>query len=289
VIRLFANAKVNLALDITGVREDGYHLMDMLNRSAGLSDILTIRKSEGKEHVLLVDGSEVSDPSSNLVMKAVREIEKMTGGAIRPLELDLTKNIPAQAGLGGGSADAAAALIGVSELLNLRLTGEELQRAAGKLGADIPFCLTGGAARVTGIGETVRPVPDNCAYSFVILMPDGGKSTAEAFREADSRILRHPDICRAERCLTRGDLEGLAQSLDNAFFDREKDALTASLIAQLLQGGALGASLTGSGAAVFGLFSDREEARACAGRCRKEGMRAWACEPAASGVAVDPV
>jgi len=284
-ITLLGHAKVNLALDITGQRPDGYHMMDMINRSVDLSDRLTIKKSKGREHTLLL-GAKIRDDPHNTVLRAADRVARFLETDLHPMDFEMDKKIPAMAGLGGGSADAAAAIVGINNLLELKLTDSQLQQIGLSVGADVPFCIKGGAARVKGIGEVIRPIEDACQYIMVIVKPYRKRSTAEAFRELDKGNLCHPDVQLAEKYLTAGDLAGLSGCIGNAFFNPVTDTQTGELLDRLKREGALGASMSGSGSAVFGLYQDPELAAVCVENFRKDNVLAFVSNPLDCGVSI---
>ena len=172
-----AHAKINWALNITGSRDDGYHLMDMLMQSIDLADDLTVEPAEGL--ALAVDGAPAGE--ENLVLRAAMALNRFAGTSCGA-SMALTKRVPARAGLGGGSADCAAAMIALSALWGLNIPDKALLQIGEKLGADVPFCLTGGLARVTGIGEHIHPIDNPPEIPLVLVRPGGGLSTAAVFR-----------------------------------------------------------------------------------------------------------
>lgn len=286
-IKLAANAKINLTLDITGKRPDGYHLLDMVNRSVDLCDEVTLTRAKSGETTVRSNARFLPGDERNLALRAARALADATGAALPALDIFIKKRIPTQAGLGGGSADAAAVLVGLNDMLELGLTQKELCDIGETVGADVPFCVAGGAARVQGIGEVITPIDDNCDYSVVISMPKHGRSTREAFAAFDSGAAFHrPDTDALLRCLADGDTGGMAIHLLNVFCSAAPDEETYTLIAYLLSRGALGASMSGSGAAVFGIFADILDARRCCTALRARGLRVYATRPADQGVMI---
>ena len=255
-ISLRANAKLNLALDVLGRREDGYHLMDMVNVSVSLCDELVLVKNGlGVTRLLDESGRAAIGADKNLAVRAARALAAELGLGELGCDITLKKNIPSEAGLGGGSADAAAVLRGAARLFSADIDEGTMLRLAAAIGADVPFCMTGGAARVGGIGEELRPIPNGCELGFVIAMPPAGCSTAEAFRRLDSAGgYQRPDCDAVERALVGGDIAALAESVKNVFETSWNDPVTVRLKRALLKSGAAAAALTGSGAAVYGLF-----------------------------------
>ena len=260
-----AHAKINWALNITGRRPDGYHELDMVMQTVELADTLSFEAAP--ELSLTVDGRVPDDAEANLVMRAARALNARTGrndGA----RMALVKRIPARAGLGGGSADCAAALKALDRLWGLSLSMAELVRIGAALGADVPFCLTGGLAQVSGIGERVRPVPGAPALPLVLVTPGGGLSTRDVFTAWDAGGW-------PETPLDSAALAGAVVRRDPAAIDRLcANALTAPAVhmlpeigtqmARLRALGAQAAFMTGSGSTVVGLFADDGAARSAA-------------------------
>ena len=289
---LKARAKINWTLDITGRREDGYHLMDMLMQSVELHDVLWLEKQDflslhsAEENVVSEAGAdkESSAPvpfdEKNLVIKAARALQKYADieyGA----KITLKKGIPSGAGMGGGSADAAAALVGLNELWELGLSMGELKKIGLTLGADVPFMLTGGLARVSGIGEIIRPVEPAPEIWLTLWQPCDGLSTGEIFSGFDStpeeKVL-HPRNDDAEKALTTQDLPALCAAMENVLqpVSVEKREEIARAIEKLkAASGCYGAMMTGSGSVVYGVFGTKEEAeQAKTMLCEEKGFAA---------------
>ncbi|MGI5877991.1 MAG: 4-(cytidine 5'-diphospho)-2-C-methyl-D-erythritol kinase [Christensenellales bacterium] len=259
-IVLEARAKVNLSLHVTGRRSDGYHTLDTIMASIDLADTLRIRE-RGRGITLRVEGGAPAG-EENLAMRAARLLEPLSGG--RGADMLLIKRIPAQAGLGGGSADAAAALIGLNRLWGLDLPPCALARCALKLGADVPFMLTGGLARCRGVGEDIAPLPFTGGLPLLIIRGGEGLSTAAVYRALDQmgapRPAGSPDA--AEDAFRRSDRACLAAALGN---DLEAPARALGLPvdairSDLIESGALAARMTGSGSAFFGLYESVDAA-----------------------------
>ncbi len=263
-----ACAKINWALNITGRRDDGYHRLDMLMQSIALADELTVAESD--QMALTVNGETPPDARDNLVVRAARALNRYTGLHYRA-DMALTKRIPARAGLGGGSADCAAALTALSDEWGLGLSGSEALRGIGlSLGADVPFCLTGGLARVSGIGEVIEPVPGAPEIPLVLVTPGGGLSTGAVFALWDKGGWPEVELDTAALAdaVCRKDLPAVDRLCANA--------LTAPAVALMPEIGrligdmrALGAGaafMTGSGSTVVGAFSDAADARRAAER-----------------------
>ncbi len=264
MLRLAAKAKINWTLDILGTREDGYHEMDMLMSSVELSDTLEMEPADGL--ALTVMGEiPVFAQGDNLVLKAARALQKATGCS-KGANMRLYKHIPVGAGMGGGSADAAAALKGLADLWSLSISRQELMQIGRSLGADVPFMLTGGVARVGGMGETIKPLPVATSIWLVLTQPCRGLSTAEIFQGFDSlpsQDIFRPETDRAEMALREGDLQNLARSMGNVMepISLAKRPEMGEAKEALKEQGALRAMMTGSGSVVYGVFDTETKAR----------------------------
>ena len=275
-----AHAKINLTLDVTGVRPNGYHDVEMVMQSIGLFDELSAKRTSGKELSLScrlsdeLGGLTLPTGSKNLVWKAAlkffdacneegplkRELPKDTG-----VVFTLIKNIPAEAGMGGGSTDAAAALLALNILFETDFTTEELCRIGAKVGADVPFCVLGGTALAEGIGEILTPLPAAPNTHLLLVKPPVGASTKEIY---DGLVLDentiHPDTQGMIKALEDKDYALMCRKLSNVL-----EPVTIGLLPvigeikeKILVFGADAALMSGSGSTVFGLFSDKEKALA---------------------------
>lgn len=278
MLQLEARAKINWTLDILGCREDGYHLMDMLMQSVALADIVTLEDAERLSlrvapggHTTAVSAGEASaEPvpadERNIAYKAAVALQKYTG-CRKGASICLQKNIPSGAGMGGGSADAAAVLVGLNRLWSLGLAREELLEIGLGLGADVPFMLTGGLARVGGIGEKIKVLAPAPVVWLALVQPCDGLSTKEIFTAYDSpapgAVFARPRTEAAQQALLRGDLAALARAMDNVLEDisNTKRPAIANTVKELEQAGALRGMMTGSGSVVYGVFANESSAR----------------------------
>ena len=258
-IELPAPAKLNLTLDITGIAPDSYHTLDMVMHTISLCDRIAI--SCAAELELACPPWLPSGPG-NLVWKAAAALREYAGintGA----HIEIVKHIPAQAGMGGGSADAAATLKGLNELWKLGLSLKELCGIGIKLGSDVPFALQGGTARVRGVGEAIEPIAGVNPLWFAIALPNGGVSTAQCYRRYDEvGAAVRPDNNKFVEALRQGDIRAMAMHSGNALERAAVGLLPAigGLLAQMRATGAKYCAMTGSGAAVFSVFEREDEA-----------------------------
>lgn len=259
-VTVLAPAKLNLALDITGLRPDGYHTVDMIMQAVSLYETVEVARSKG--YSLRCPKSPVPCDDRNTATKAAAAFFTETG-LLAGADITVHKTVPTRAGMAGGSADAAAVLVALNELYAARLPLAELCRIGALVGADVPFSLQGGTARVRGIGEQLTPLPPLPPCWFTVAMPKGGVSTPQAYSRYDevgSPV--HPSLDAAEAAIRAGSLPALLPHMQNALQTASGDALTAQLCAVFRASGALAAMMTGSGAAVFGLFETEAAAKA---------------------------
>ena len=261
-LTLEAHAKINLTLDILSKRTDGYHEVRMIMQSLALSDSVTLERREEPGILLETDAPDIPRDSRNLCVKAAENLYErchLTGG----LRIGLAKQIPAAAGLAGGSSDAAAVLLGMRTLYDLALTDSELYEEGRRIGADVPFCMLGKTALSEGIGEILTPVPAVLPFAILLVKPAASVSTREIYEAYDSMQTDvHPDTEGMLEALSRGDAAGISRRLANVLEPvTERFCPEIGRIrALLLQNGASGARMSGSGPTVFGLFSNREAA-----------------------------
>ncbi len=274
-----APAKINLTLDIVGTREDGYHLLESLFQSVDMCDVIVVKdKRFSKKITLKADGCDCP-VEKNTAYKAAAAFRNYTG-IKKGVHLCLHKNIPQQAGMGGGSADAAGVLLALNKLFETNLTTEQLCEIGLTVGADVPFCLVGGTAYVTGIGENVQPLPPLPDCSIVIAQPDQGISTKEAYAAVDNaQILTRPDNAAAIAALKAGDLAGVCKQAVNVFEAATLLPGVAYIRKRMEQFHPLCSQMTGSGSCVFAVFEDEDTAEACLADLQKDYPTAFICHP----------
>ncbi|HEY0379289.1 MAG TPA: 4-(cytidine 5'-diphospho)-2-C-methyl-D-erythritol kinase [Pyrinomonadaceae bacterium] len=276
-------AKINWRLHVLGRRADGYHELRTIFQTVTLHDQLTFAAHDGDELRLTSASSEIPLDESNLIWRAaaaLRDARRLSRGA----SIHLEKVIPVEAGLGGGSSNAAVTLLGLARLWELETSLEELAAIGTKLGADVPFFLTGGTALGTGLGTEITPLDDLAAEHLLIVKPEAKVSTAEAYRALNSPALTKAggdiilSISRADEQFTDSHPIALHNDFEPVVFplkpeiERAKDAL--------LNAGARSALLAGSGSSVFGVF-DKRETRERAALALKGGGR-WHIFPCAA-------
>ena len=255
-----AQAKINWSLDVCAGRDDGYHELDMLMQRVDLSDVLTFERARWL--TLTVNGRALPVGGRNLVMQAAQALNQYMGKRCGA-RISLAKNIPIRAGLGGGSADCAAALIALNRLWDLRLPVDKLLEIGRSLGADVPYCIAGGFAHVRGMGEKISALGQAERFPLVIVHVGRGLSTAAVFAQFDrmGQSLHLDNGALAQAILAR-DLERIDRLSGNAL-EAPSIALMPEIGAAMARLRALGARvvrMSGSGSAVFGAFRTAAEA-----------------------------
>ena len=254
-----AFAKVNLFLDITGRLENGYHTLNTVMQQIDLYDEITAEVSEGNGIYISCDNPAVPCNEKNIAYKAATAFLSETGKKAR-VDIRIKKNIPLEAGMGGSSTDGAAVLKALNEIYGYPLTDEKLCEIGAGLGADVPFCITGGTMVCKGIGEIMTPVQCLKDYVFLIVKPDFSCSTPAGYRAYDENpVPENMDFEEFVASLPHG-AEKWAGKMYNVFEKLYDDERIAEITDTMRKYGALGSILTGSGSAVFGVFKDRKTA-----------------------------
>lgn len=265
-----AFAKLNLTLDILGKREDGYHDLRMVMQSITLADTLTLEENRGEGLRVSANLRFLPTGEKNLAAAAALRFWEALGREPEDLDIRIEKRIPVCAGMAGGSSDAAAVLRALNQRSGEPFSPKELARLGERVGSDVPYCVLGGTALAEGRGEVLTPLPPLPRCWVVACKPDFPISTPELFAQADRvKLRRRPDTAGLVAALEAGDLGGVARRMYNVF----EDVLPARLYTRvaeikniLIQCGALGANMSGSGPTAFGLFDRLEaaqEARSC--------------------------
>lgn len=278
-MRVIANAKINLTLDITGVRPDGFHTLCSVMAPVSLCDEIVINSSESSGIGFDCSIKELCTQDNLCVRAAKLFFENIGKTAAAAIYLD--KKIPFPAGLGGGSADAAAVLRGLNEMYGFPLTADELLSLAARLGSDVPLCLKNRACICEGRGEVLTEIDIPFEFDIVIAIGKARLSTPEVYRKYDAAgpDARH-DTEQFVSAIKSRDFDKAIDSLGNAF-EPITDILapeTCDLRARMTALGALNARLSGSGPAVYGIFENAEKAKIAAEALKKEGYFAVICK-----------
>ena len=257
-----APAKINIGLDVVGRREDGYHEVRMIMQSIRLFDRLTLDRKKDPGVRLTTNLKFLPTDENNLIVKSAKMLMKefnLEGG----LNINLEKRIPVAAGMAGGSTDAASTMIAINQMYDLNLSNSQLMKRAAKIGADIPYCIMKGTALAEGIGEKLSTVPKLPNCTVLIVKPKIHVSTKEVYSKLtlDENTI-HPDINVMIDDLKKKDLEGLCSHIGNTL-----EGVTIPMYPEIddikkfmMENGALGSLMSGSGPTVFGIFDDKDKA-----------------------------
>ncbi len=262
-----ARAKLNLSLDVLNKRADGFHDMRMVMQSAALCDDIYIELRQPGFFLADTNRSYIPRDERNVAVRAAKKFLEATG-IDTGVYINITKRIPVCAGLGGGSSDAAAVLRALNLLLGTGMAAPALERIAAGVGSDVAFCVAGGTALAEGRGELLTELPGLRETPLVICMPNFSCSTPELFSRIGHRTSRcKPDTAGIISSLHSGDVRGVARRMYNVFedvLDRRASGTVSEIKNALLDAGAMGAAMSGSGSAVYGLFASNSEAQSAA-------------------------
>lgn len=270
-----ALAKINIGLDVTGIREDGYHEVRMIMQTVNLFDKLTIKKVEDGTVSMKTNLRYLPVDDDNLCIKAakllINEFNIKQG-----VEIQLEKHIPVAAGMAGGSTDGAAVLFAMNRLFNLGLSQKDLMERGVKLGADVPYCVMRGTALAEGIGEVLSPLPPMIKCPVLIAKPGISVSTKQVYEALDSKFdtVTHPDIDQLIADIEAKDLHALCSHMGNVLEEVTipMHPIISDIKQNMLENGAVGAMMSGSGPTVFGFFEDNKTARKAKEALTKSGM-----------------
>lgn len=258
-----ASAKINLGLDVVRRREDGYHEVKMIMQTISLYDKINLEKTDKKGITLSVDKSFLPADETNLAYKAAKllmdEFDVSEG-----VHIDMKKHIPIAAGMAGGSADAAAVLYGVNKMFRLGLSIEDLKTRGVKIGADVPYCIMRGTALSEGIGEILTPLPAPPSCKVLVLKPPINVSTKYVYENLHANELKyHPDIDGMVEAIKNSDLDTMVSKMGNVLetVTVKEYPIIQEIKELMMENGAIGSLMSGSGPTVFGLFNDEEKAK----------------------------
>ena len=277
-----AYAKLNLTLDVLGKREDGYHDLQSVMQTVSVRDDIEIDVGTGKPWKLVCDKEGIPCDERNLAWKAAKVYCEAMNKDPDGLEIRITKRIPSGAGMGGGSADAAAVLRALNNHYGNPLSIFALAELGAQVGSDVPFCVICGTAMCEGRGERIRKLPDMPDCIFVVCKPEFSVSTPELYKKIDEvTIADRPDNRAMESALLAGDLEKIAHGLCNVFDPVvTADHLELNYIKSLFhQYGAITYQMTGSGSAVFAIVSEFEIAAVMCNMLKSNYPDVFICKP----------
>ena len=277
-----ALAKLNLSLDVLGKRPDGYHDMKMVMQSITLSDDITVVDNDGQGIRVSSNVGFLPTNEKNLAVAAALRFYESLGKEPRSVDLSLEKSIPVCAGMAGGSSDAAAVLRALNEMEGRPYDVMELAKVGEKVGSDVPYCVLGTTALAEGRGEVLTNLTKLPRCWVVVCKPDFPVSTPELFGKIDRCKVRcRPDTDGMIRALEQGDLEGVARRMYNVFEDvlpERQRSRVRDIKNTLIQCGALGANMSGTGPTAFGLFEDETAAREAYAQLKEQYKETYLAE-----------
>lgn len=263
-MKIKAYAKINILLDIVGIKENGYHLLEMIMQSIDLYDVIDINKIE-KGIKIKCNKSYIPVNNKNIAYKAA-ELFMKTYGINEGVSINIYKNIPTSAGLGGGSADGAAVMKAMRKIFNVDISNKELEELGVKIGADVPFCVSGGTALCEGIGEIITPMSKFQNKILVVVKPKFGVSTKWVYSEYDNlNSVKKPETEKILNAVKNDDLKLVSSKMANVLEEVtiNKYGIIDGIKKDMLKFGALGAMMSGSGPSVFAFFEDSLSAQRC--------------------------
>lgn len=260
-VKVKAYAKINLMLDIISTRKDGYHDLFMIMQSINLYDIVTISETKSKKITITCNIDDIPLDEKNIAYKAADAFFKANKIKNKGINIDIVKRIPHQAGLAGGSADGAAVLVALNELLSTNLSDDELCDIGVKIGADVPFCIKGGTLLAQGIGDVLHKVKPLRKCFILIAKPDYGVNTGKAYALFDSNGKVHtPDKFGMLCAMQNRDLNEICAKMENVFEQFIEVPNKVDIKEVMRNNSALGVCMSGSGPTVFGIFDEKEKA-----------------------------
>ena len=270
-MKIKAYAKINIALDVVGKREDGYHLLKMIMQTVDLYDVIEITKIDS-DIKLICNKPYVPIDERNLAYKAAK-LFKETYNIEDGVSINLIKNIPVSAGMAGGSTDAAGVLKVMNRIFNINASDEELRALGLKLGADVPYCINGGTALCEGIGEKITQLKPFNDKIVVIVKPPFGVSTKEVYKDFDlSKVIFHPRTEDIIRAMENDDIHFVSNNMKNLLENvtLRKHRVILNIKESMRSYDALGTMMSGSGPTVFAFFDDMLKAQICYDEMKKK-------------------
>lgn len=287
-MKLKANAKINLVLDITGIKKNGYHSLFTIMQSVSLGDVVTVEKTTGEAITVSCDVPGVPTDSSNIVYKCADKFFQYAGiNENKGVHIHIEKKTPFGAGMGGGSADGAAVLVALNKLFGINYPEKVLCRIGVKVGADIPFCIVGGTSLCLDTGAIVAPLNDIDGYYIVVVKPEYSISTKEAYGAVDALgYIKHPKNYEMLELLNEGETDNALKLCSNVFEQALDVPGRVDIKAVCNKNGALASCMTGSGSAVYGIFKEKVQAEKSAEELKKDFKNVFICTPENVGVEI---
>ena len=286
-IKVKAPAKINLTLEVLGKRPDGYHNISTVMQAVDLYDVITITDNDSGKVTISCNYEGVPCDDSNICAKAAYRFFDYCKMDVRGVHIDINKTIPTQAGLAGGSSDGAAVIFALNQLFSAHLNPADMNAIAERVGADVPFCVQGGTKLCTGIGATLKKLPSLSCSDIVICKPDAVSiSTAEAYKKVDA-LAPHP--CYTDemvKAIYSRDMFMITSTIFNDFELALQIPEVNEIKSVMLKNKAKGAGMSGSGSAVFAVFTSSKKAQKCCDELREKYPQTFLCKPVNIGCEV---
>ncbi len=284
-MKVKAAAKINLMLDILKRLENGYHSLFMIMQSVDLFDVVTVDKNNENKIIIECDKDGVPCNEKNIAYKCAMKFFEYCNINDNGVTIKIEKNIPMAAGVAGGSADGAAVIYCLNKVFNTNLSQKELCEIGNKVGADIPFSLTGGTAVTLGTGNVIAPVKDLPECYIVLCKPEQDVSTPEAYAEFDAlNRVRHLDRVSMIDAVSNADYEKICSLCGNVFEQAVEVPKRPHIKGIMRKSGADACCMSGSGPTVFGLFSDESKASECYNKLKAKYNQVYICKPVKNGI-----
>ncbi len=283
-VKINAYAKINLLLDIVSTRTDGYHDLFMIMQSVGVCDTVTVEKTKGKKITLSCNIDGIPLDEKNIAHKAAVAFFEYNKIKNTGIHIDIVKRIPHAAGLAGGSADGAGVIVALNKIYDTNLSDDELCKIGVKVGADVPFCITGGTLLSQGIGDVLNRVKPLRRCYIVLAKPEFGVNTAFAYKQFDCFGKVHtPDKFGMLMAMQSRDLVQICSKMENVFEQFIEVPNRVDMKNIMRDNGALGVCMSGSGPTVFGIFDSKDNANTAAKDLKKFAKDICVCTPVNKG------
>lgn len=284
-MKVKAAAKLNLMLDMIKKLDNGYHSLFMVMQSVSLYDTVSVEQNNLGKIIIESDSAEMPKDSTNIAFRCAEKFFDAVGISKRGITIGIGKNIPMAAGIAGGSADGAAVLYCLNKIYGANLSNDELCEIGGKVGADIPFSLTGGTAVVLNTGNVIAPVKPLSDCKIIIVKPQQDVPTKEAYAMLDSiQRLRHLDKVGMLEAAANGDYKAICSKCGNVFEQAVEVPERPYIKSTMRSHGADACLMSGSGPTVFGLFSDESKAKKCFNDLKSSYKNVFECSPVNKGI-----
>lgn len=283
-IKVNAYAKINLLLDIVSTRTDGYHDLFMIMQSVGIYDTVTVEKTKGKRITLSCNIDDIPLDEKNIAHKAAVAFFEYNKIKNTGIHIDIVKRIPHAAGLAGGSADGAGVIVALNEIYGTNLSDDDLCKIGVKVGADVPFCITGGTLLAQGIGDVLNRVKPLRRCYILLAKPEYGVNTGIAYKQFDCFGKVHtPDKLGMLMAMQSRDLQQICNKMENVFEQLVEVPNRVDMKNIMRKNGAIGACMSGSGPTIFGIFNSKEDANSAANELKDYVKDICVCTPVNKG------